>query len=186
MREHDHAPLREAIARVVRETGLKVLVCPEDRTQMALGRERLVERLPDDVRRSVVWRPDYWLTDEAISTYVKSAGLFGNEMHSPIMCIGKGVPAIVCRFAEQTSKGLMWRDLGLGDWLFDLDDEADGRRVPDAVVEMAKNPLESRQRAAKARRFVEERQRAAMQTIAKAMAGEDDRRQSGAIDKPFP
>ena len=186
MREHDHAPLREAIARVVRETGLKVLVCPEDRTQMALGRERLVERLPDDVRRSVVWRPDYWLTDEAISTYVKSAGLFGNEMHSPIMCIGKGVPAIVCRFAEQTSKGLMWRDIGLGDWLFDLDDEADVRRVPDAVVEMAKNPVESRQRAAKARRFVEERLRAAMQTIAKAMAGEDDRRQSGAIDKPFP
>ena len=96
------------------------------------------------------------------------------------------VPAIVCRFAEQTRKGLMWRDIGLGDWLFDLDDEADVRRVPDAVVEMAKNPVESRQRAAKARRFVEERQRAAMQTIAKAMAGEDDRRQSGAIDKPFP
>ena len=58
--------------------------------------------------------------------------------------------------------------------------------MPDAVVEMAENPVESRQRAAKARRFVEERQRAAMQTIAKAMAGEDDRRQSGAIDMPVP
>ncbi|MEX0819126.1 MAG: hypothetical protein WD070_06025 [Pirellulaceae bacterium] len=31
------------------------------------------------------WRPDYWLTGKAISTYVRSAGLFGNEMHSPIM-----------------------------------------------------------------------------------------------------
>ena len=171
MREHDHAPLRTAIVRVVRETGRKVLVCPEDCTQMALGRERLVERLPDDVRGSVVWRPEYWLPDEAISTYVRSAGLFGNEMHSPIMCVSNGVPAIVCRFAEQTSKGLMWRDIGLGDWLFDLDDEADVRRVPDAVVAMAKDPVESRRRAAAARDLVEERQRAAMQVIAASLAG---------------
>ncbi|NCY03791.1 MAG: polysaccharide pyruvyl transferase family protein, partial [Planctomycetia bacterium] len=133
LREHDHAPLREAIVRVVRETGRQVLVCPEDRTQVALGRERIVERLPADVRRAVVWRPDYWLVDEAVSTFVRSAGLFGNEMHSPILCIGNGVPAIVCRFAEQTTKGLMWRDIGLGDWLFDLDDEADVGRIPAAV-----------------------------------------------------
>ena len=184
MREHDHAPLREAITRVVRDTGLKVLVCPEDQTQMAVGRERLVERLPDDVRRGVVWRPDYWLTDEAASTYRKSAGLFGNEMHSPIICIGNGVPAIVCRFAEQTSKGLMWRDIGLGDWLFDLDDENDVRRMPDAVVEMAKNPVASRQLAAKAQRFVLERQNAAMQTIAKVLADEDGRRQNEAVNTP--
>jgi len=174
LREHDHAPLREAISRVVREAGLKVLVCPEDQTQMAVGRERLVERLPDDVRRGVVWRPDYWLTDEALSTYARSAGLFGNEMHSPITCIGNGVPAIVCRFAEQTSKGLMWRDIGLGDWLFDLDDENDVRRVPDAVLKMAKNPVESRQLAAKARGFVLERQQEAMRTIAKVLADEEN------------
>lgn len=172
MREHDHAPLRAAISRVVRETGLKVLVCPEDRTHMALGRERIVERLPDDVRRAVVWRPDYWLTDEAVSTFTRSAGLFGNEMHSPIMCVGNDVPAIVCRFAEQTSKGLMWRDIGLGDWLFDLDDEADICRVPDAVLEMAREPSAARKRAAAARTFVGLRQKTAMQTIAKVLAGE--------------
>lgn len=171
MREHDHAPLREAVAAVVRETGLKVLVCPEDQTQMAVGRERIVERLPDDVRRRVVWRHDYWLPDEALSTYVRSAGLFGNEMHSPIMCVGSGVPAIVCRFAEQTSKGLMWRDIGLGDWLFDLDDAADVRRVPAAVLAMATHPAESRRRAAAARAVVEERQRAALQVIAATLAG---------------
>lgn len=184
LREHDHAPLRKAITRVVRETGLKVLVCPEDQTQMAVGRERLVERLPEDVRRGVVWRPDYWLTDEAASTYRKSAGLFGNEMHSPIICIGNAVPAIVCRFAEQTTKGLMWRDIGLGDWLFDLDDESDVRRIPEAVVAMAKNPVASRRMASKAQRFVLERQQAAMHTIAESLAHEDDRRQHGAINKP--
>ena len=30
MKEHDHAPLREAIVAVVRQTPMKVLVCPED------------------------------------------------------------------------------------------------------------------------------------------------------------
>lgn len=63
----------------------------------------------------------YWLTDEAVSTYSRSAGLFGLEMHSPIMCIAQGIPAIFCRFDEQTSKGYMWRDIGPGDWLFDMD-----------------------------------------------------------------
>ena len=123
MKEHDHEPLRQAIAKVVRETDLKVLICPEDRTQMAVGKELLYDRLPNDVQRRTVWREDYWLTGEALSTYIRSAGLFGNEMHSPILCIGNGIPAIVCRWVEQTSKGMMWRDIGLGDWLFDFDNE---------------------------------------------------------------
>ncbi len=127
MKEHDNAPLRDAIIAVVRQTSMKVLVCPEDETQVKLGKEILVDPLPADVKPRVVWRDRYWLTDEAISTYTRSAGLFGLEMHSPIMCVGNGIPAIVCRFAEQTSKGFMWKDIGLGDWLFDLDVDADVR-----------------------------------------------------------
>ncbi len=105
MAEHDHAPLRAAITAVARETRLKILVCPEDMSQMAVGKQWIVDKLPADVRQRVVWRERFWLTDEALSTYVRSAGLFGLEMHSPIMCIGNGIPAIVCRFDEQTSKG---------------------------------------------------------------------------------
>jgi hypothetical protein len=80
----------------------------------------------------------------------------------------------------------MWRDIGLGDWLFDLDDENDVRRIPDAVVELAKNPVASRQLAAKARGFVLERQQAAMQTIAKVLADKDDRRPNEAVNTPGP
>lgn len=162
MKEHDHAPLREAIVAVTRQTPLKVLLCPEDQSQMAVGKEMLLDRLPQDVKARVVWRERYWLTDEAVSTYVRSAGLFGNEMHSPIMCVGHGVPAIVCRFKEQTSKGFMWRDIGLGDWLFDLDDEADVKRVVPAVLELAMDPAAAKAKAAKARGFVRRRQRETM------------------------
>jgi polysaccharide pyruvyl transferase WcaK-like protein len=165
MKEHDHAPLRAAISAVVRETPLKVLICPEDESQMAVGKAMLVDQLPDDVKARVVWREKYWLTDEALSTYVRSAGLFGLEMHSPIMCIGNGVPAIVCRFSEQTSKGLMWRDIGLGDWLFDMDNQDDVARIVPTVLALAKDPVAAKAKAAKAREFVEARQRATMSIL---------------------
>ncbi len=156
MKEQDCRPLREAIIRIVRETSLKVLVCPEDETQMKLGKELIIDQLPNDVRQRVVWRENFWLTDEAVSTYIRSAGLFGHEMHSPIMCIGNGVPAIVCRWKEQTSKGIMWRDIGLGEWLFDFDrpDERDSF-VP-AVLELAKNLPDAKAKAARAQAFVRE------------------------------
>jgi polysaccharide pyruvyl transferase WcaK-like protein len=165
MKEHDNAPLREAIVAVVRQAGMKVLVCPEDQSQMAVGKELLVDRLPADVRAKVVWREDFWLTDEAVSTYVRSAGLFGLEMHSPIMCIGNGIPAIVCRFTEQTSKGFMWRDIGLGDWLFDMDAPADVARIVPAVLAMAQQPATARAKTAKARDDVRERQQAMVERL---------------------
>src|SRR5690606_29402377 len=76
MKEHDHAQLRQAIVEVSRNTDLKVLICPEDQTQMAVGKELLFDKLPDDVKGRAVWRPNYWLTGEAVSTYRQSAGLF--------------------------------------------------------------------------------------------------------------
>ncbi len=171
MAEHDNAPLRAAIIAVVRETKLKVLLCPEDQSQMAVGKEWLLDKLPDDVKPRVVWREDFWLTDEALSTYVRSAGLFGLEMHSPIMCIGNGIPAIVCRFAEQTSKGIMWRDIGLGDWLFDFDNEDEIKRLVPAVLAMAKDPAAAKAKAAKARAFVQQRQRETMAELKRNLPG---------------
>jgi hypothetical protein len=169
MAEHDHAPLRAAITAVARETPLKVLVCPEDQSQVAVGKRWIVDRLPDKVRPRVVWRERFWLTDEALSTYVRSAGLFGLEMHSPIMGIGNGVPAIVCRFAEQTSKGIMWRDIGLGDWLFDFDVEDEIKRLLPAVLKLANDPAAAKAKVASARSFVEGRQRETMALLQKQL-----------------
>ena len=168
MKEHDHAPLREAIVQVVRSTNLKVLLCPEDMTQMAVGKEMLFDRLPDDIKPRVVLRKDFWLTDEALSVYVRSAGLFGSEMHSPIMAVGNGIPAIVCRFAEQTSKGFMWRDIGLGDWLFDFDMEEDVQRLPETVLAMAKDFSAAKARTEVARQFVLKRQQETMAVLRQA------------------
>ncbi len=167
MADWDHAPLREAITAVVRETPMKVLVCPEDGSQMAVGKEWILDRLPADVRAKTVWREEFWLPDEALSTYLRSAGLFGLEMHSPILCVGNGVPAIVCRFEEQTSKGIMWRDIGLGDWLFDLDREEGRAGVVAAVLDMARASIAARAKAADGRAFVKRRQHETMEVLRK-------------------
>jgi polysaccharide pyruvyl transferase WcaK-like protein len=171
MKEHDHAPHRQAIIEVLRQTNLKVLICPEDQTQMAVGKELLYDPLPADVKPRAVWRPDYWLTGEAISVYTRSAGLFGNEMHSPIMCVGNGIPAIVCRWTEQTTKGFMWRDIGLGDWLFDFDKEDEVKQLVPAVLAMAKDPVAAKAKAAKARELVMGKFAASMAVVKKHLPG---------------
>jgi polysaccharide pyruvyl transferase WcaK-like protein len=166
MRDRDGKPLLDAIIKVIENTDLKILLCPEDKTQMQVGKEMLYDKLPESIKDRVVWRESYWLTDEAISTYRRSAGLFGHEMHSPIMCIGNGIPAIVCRWAEQTTKGLMWRDIGLGEWLFDLDKEDELIRVADTVLAMAKDPVGAKVKAVKARNFVMNRFASSMNILA--------------------
>lgn len=168
-KEADHAKVREAIVAAVRDGGVKVLVCPEDQSHMAVGKEMIVDKLPADVRAKVVWRERYWLTDEAVSVYVRSAGLLSMDMHSPIMAVANGTPAVHCRFAEQTSKGRMWADVGLTDWLFDLDEETDGSRITRAVLDILKSPKDAQAKAAQAMTIVNERHKAAFGTLAKAL-----------------
>ena len=169
MQEHDHRPLREAIVAVVRETSMKVLICPEDVTQVELGRVALYEPLPADVKSRVVWRDRFWLTDEALSTYVRSAGLFGLEQHSPIMCIGHGIPALVGRFPTQTSKGFMWKDIGLSEWYFDVDTLFDMEQLTPTVLRLAKYPEEAKRKALEAQRIVARRQAQTMRVLARSL-----------------
>jgi hypothetical protein len=174
-READHARLREALTAFVRRTGMKVLICPEDRSHMEVGRVNLWEPLPADVRTACVWRPDYWLPDEAVSVYVRSLALLSMDMHSPIMAVGAGIPAIHCRFKEQTSKGQMWRDIGLGEWLFDLDEERDGARITAALLAIAEKPAAARARAAAARDRARRRQAETIAVVAREAAAAQPR-----------
>jgi hypothetical protein len=85
------------------------------------------------------------------------------------MCTGNAVPAIVCRWAEQTSKGYMWKDIGLQDWLFDFDNEADVQRMPDVAVAMAKDPTAAKTTASAARDRVRKRQRETIRILQKVL-----------------
>lgn len=168
MKEHDHQPMREAITQIVRTTDLNILICHEDETQLPIGKEWILDKLPEEVKPKVVWLDRPWLTDEAVSIYKRSAGLFSNEMHSPIMCIAHGIPAIVCRWEEQSSKGIMWKDIGLGDWLFDFDNEEEIKQFVPTVLKMARNPQAAKAKAAVAKKFVTARLEATMKEVERA------------------
>jgi len=165
MKEHDIGPLRDAVIALVEQTDMKVLLCPEDGTQMKLNKEMIYDKLPGDVKKRVVWRKDYWLTDFAQSVYDRCAGLFGNEQHSPILCIGHGIPAIVCRYKEQTSKGFMWKDIGLSEWLFNHDLDEPATKLTPAVLAIANDQETARAKAAKGKAVADARMKRMMEVL---------------------
>ncbi|AGA28658.1 polysaccharide pyruvyl transferase family protein [Singulisphaera acidiphila] len=163
--EPDHAKLREAITGWVRGTGNKALLCPEMTYQVELLRPLLFDRLPEDVKPHVVVRPGYWLTDEAASTYARAAAIVSCEMHSPIIAIANGTPAIHVRQPTDTRKGQMWRDVGLGDWLFEVE-TATGEAISQRLLTLVREPEETRDKIAKARAFIAKRGRAMTDAVA--------------------
>ncbi len=163
-RDADHAKLRTAIVAWVRETGKKALLAPEMTYQVELLRPLLFDPLPDDVKPRVAVRPSYWLTDEAASTYARAAAVVSLEMHSPIIAIANGTPAIHLRQPTDTRKGRMWRDVGLGDWLFGIE-EATGEGIAARLLEIHRNPGAAREAVARARAFTAERGRAMMEAV---------------------
>lgn len=117
----DHEPLREMIALWVRNTGCKVIACPEMTYQIQTAKEQLIDPLPADVKRQVVWRDTYWLPDEAASIYARARAVVSVECHSPIIALANGTPALHVRQPIDSVKAQMFRDVGVADWLFEIE-----------------------------------------------------------------
>ena len=166
--ESDMEKMRSAIQTVLTETDLKVLICPEMTYQIPMGRRYLYERLPESNRSRVVWRPDYWITDEAQSIYSHGHSLLSMEMHSPIIFISEGLPAILLRQSQDTWKGQMWRDIGLQDWILELD-VTDAATISDRLLSIIRHYPEAKQKAQTARRFALEKEREAILHIRKLL-----------------
>lgn len=135
----DHERLREVIIQWVRKTGKKVLICPEMTYEIELTKEQLFDALPEDVQRNVVWRSTYWRPDEASSVYAHAIALVSMEMHSPILACAVGTPAFYIRLPSDTCKGQMWRDIGLPEWIFEIDD-SDGDDIAKALLRLVAEP----------------------------------------------
>ncbi len=86
------------------------------------------------------------------------------------MCIGNEKPALVGRFAEQTSKGLMWRDIGLGDWLFDFDQADQVAKLNQTLLAMLQQRDTTLAKVKQAREFVIKKQQAMSQILRKTLA----------------
>lgn len=157
---------RELITTWVRETGLKVLLAPEVSKEVAQAKTGVYDQLPTDVQRSVVWRDTYWNADEAMSVYARAHSMFGIEPHSLIMGLALGVPVVHARSLLHGRKGWMFRDIGLPEWLFDID-EASATDITRAIMTIHSNYPQAKEKVRKAMAFVAERQKSGMQVIRK-------------------
>ncbi|MGV8091768.1 MAG: polysaccharide pyruvyl transferase family protein [Mangrovibacterium sp.] len=165
-KEADAAKLREVIIRWVHETNLKVLACPEMTYQVALAKEVLVDPLPADIKKNVVWRDSYWNPDEAGSVYAKARALVSYEMHSPIIAFTERVPSIHLKQPTDTTKGQMWADIGFKDWLFEIDGTS-AKEIGDALMKIHHNHPWAVRQIKKAEKFVKACQKSSMETVGK-------------------
>ena len=122
-----YAKLREVIAAWVERTGDRVVLVPEVEKEIGPAKRLLLDRLPGDVRSRVVHRDRFWNVDEAVSLYAKAHAVVSMEPHSCIMALAVGTPAIHAFSRNHGYKAWMFRDVGLPEWLIDIDAEPAGR-----------------------------------------------------------
>jgi len=168
--EADHAKLREMMVRYVRATGHKVMVCAEMTYEVELGKQVLVDPLPEDVKKNVVWRESYWLPDEAASIYAKAAAVVSVECHSPLIAYKVGTPAFYVRQPTDTCKGQMYRDMGADDWFFEVD-ETSGALLWQRLDRVVRRPAEARAQVKRIMAGVEARQKAMVEQVRLAASG---------------
>jgi len=167
--DRDHAPLRDLITLWVRETGLKVILCPEMTYEIAVAKEHLFDPLPADVKPNVIWRDTFWLADEAASVYARAVAVVSAECHSPIIALSQGTPAFYVRNPADTVKGQMFRDLGLGDWVFESS-ETTGQKLWEKLKPIHENRAAGRAKVDAAMQQAAGIQKRMVQVIADAVA----------------
>lgn len=118
--------LREVITDWVRKTGKKVLLAPEVDKEIVHAQKMILDKLPEDVKPYVVNRDPFWNVDEAASTYAQAIAVVSMEPHSCIISLAMGTPTMHLASPRHGLKRWMFRDIGLSEWLFDIDaDPAD-------------------------------------------------------------
>ncbi len=160
--EHDNAPLREIITVAVKEFNLKVLICPEQITEIDLIRPRIYDRLPPEIQRHCVMMDKIWSPDMALGVYRASRGVFGVEIHSQVMAVGSGVPGVLLYPSSWGSKGKMWESVGLSDWFISTDSPDYAERAVAVAREVLSDPERNAGKLRRVREIVDRANRHAI------------------------
>ena len=165
--KQDHDKLRDMIVRYVRGTGNKVMACAEMTYQVQMAKDELVDPLPVDVKKNVVWRDTYWLPDEAASVYAKAQAVVSVECHSPLIALHHGTPTFYVRQPTDTCKGQMYRDIGANDWFFEVD-ETSGAQLWSRLEAIHRDPVAARAKVKSIMATVEARQKRMVDAVREA------------------
>ena len=166
------AKVRDMITQWVRTTGYKVLLAPEANKEMQPAKEWVYDMLPPDIQKNTVWRSNFWNVSEAMSIYARAHNIFGMEPHSLIMGLTMGVPIIHAWPPSHGRKCFMFQDIGLGEWLFPVDESTAAQWVA-VLISNYKNYAAAQAKVAKAMQFVKQRQAATMAVINRTVQAEE-------------
>jgi hypothetical protein len=152
----------------VKNTGNKVMVCAEMTYQVEMGKEVLVDPLPAEIKKNVVWRDTYWLPDEAASIYAKAQCVVSVECHSPLIALHVSTPTFYVRQPTDTCKGQMYRDFGAGDWFFEVD-ETNGAELWSRLEKIHRDPAGAKAKVKAIQATVEARQKRMVDAVRAAV-----------------
>ncbi len=167
-REHQHARQTVAILeRYVEKAQEPVVLVHEVTRMLEPVRTMIYDRLSEQARRYVRYEPDFWMPDAAYSVYAAARMVISMEMHSIILALASGTPAIHPYFKEAGLKQWMLRDLGIPEWLIDQD-ESSAEAIADTMLAVHANTPAARDKAARVRKLVREHQKRMMGAVRRA------------------
>lgn len=120
--ERRAAKYRELVTMWVKKTGHKVLIAPEVKKEMEHNKRLIHDPLPPEIQMHVVNLDYFWNADEAASIFARAHTIVCHEPHSPIIALANGTPIIHTYSEFHSPKCWMFKDIGLGEWLLEMDE----------------------------------------------------------------
>lgn len=120
--ERRAAKYRELVTMWVKKTGHKVLIAPEVKKEMGHNKRLIHDLLPPEIQKHVVNLEEFWNADEAASVFARAHTIVCHEPHSPIIALANGTPIIHTYSEFHSPKCWMFKDIGLGEWLLEMDE----------------------------------------------------------------
>ena len=120
--ERRAAKYRELVTMWVKKTGHKVLIAPEVKKEMEHNKRLINDPLPSEIQKHVVNLEYFWNADEAASIFARAHTIVCHEPHSPIIALANGTPIIHTYSEFHSPKCWMFKDIGLPEWLLEMDE----------------------------------------------------------------
>jgi polysaccharide pyruvyl transferase WcaK-like protein len=120
--ERRAAKFRELVTLWVKRTGHKVLIAPETIKEMGHNKRLIHDPLPPEIQKHVVNLEYFWNADEAASIFARAHTIVCHEPHSPIIALANGTPIIHTYSEFHSPKCWMFKDIGLPEWLLEMDE----------------------------------------------------------------
>jgi len=140
------ARIRRFIEDWVRHTGLAVVLAPEVNTEVEAMHNNIYLKLSSHAQKKCIEMEQFWTTEQAYSLYRRARIVVSMEMHSIIMALCLGRPVLMPQFSENGRKVWMLEELGLRDWIFDIDEPDCNGPLLEAAMRIHKDPAAAQQR----------------------------------------